>query len=182
MLLSDIEEQEAPRPLSRRELRAAGANAAASSAASQMASAPPVSRAVGKASVVKVPWSRQRPLVGGSLLAVGGVALFLSGRLDLGQFRVQLGTDALQTAIVPVLLVVLGALAVGFPKLHAPIGLVALAASLYSLVAVNLGGFFVGMILASIGGILVVAWMRPEARTGQGRRARLAEGRNGRKS
>jgi hypothetical protein len=29
----------------------------------------------------------------------------------------------------------------------------------YSLVGVNLGGFFVGMILASVGGVLIVSWM-----------------------
>jgi hypothetical protein len=31
--------------------------------------------------------------------------------------------------------------------------------AVYSLIGVNLGGFFVGMLLGSVGGILVVSWM-----------------------
>jgi hypothetical protein len=34
----------------------------------------------------------------------------------------------------------------------------------YSLVGVNLGGFFVGMLLGSVGGILIVSWM-PKTRS-----------------
>lgn len=181
MLLSEVEDQETPRPTSRREFRAAESRLASAPTTAGAVAAPPVSRAVSKAATVRVPWHAQRPLVGGILLAVGGVAIFFSGSFDFGQFRVQLGTDALQTAIVPALLVLLGVLAVSVPRMHAVIGIVALATSLYSLVAVNLGGFFVGMIIASVGGILVVAWMRPETRSDQGRRARPEDSRNGRK-
>jgi hypothetical protein len=36
---------------------------------------------------------------------------------------------------------------------------IALAVSVYSLIGVNLGGFMIGMLLGSVGGILVVSWM-----------------------
>ena len=45
------------------------------------------------------------------------------------------------------------------PAHHVFYGVIALAVAVYSLVGVNLGGFFVGMLLASVGGVLTVAWM-----------------------
>jgi hypothetical protein len=38
-------------------------------------------------------------------------------------------------------------------------GVIALVVAVYSLIGVNLGGFFIGMLLGSVGGILIVSWM-----------------------
>ena len=104
-------------------------------------------------------WRRQRPFVGGILTALGGVELFFSGQLDIGKIHVQLGIEGLQATIIPILLVLLGVLVIAMPAHRIFYGVIALAVAVYSLVGVNLGGFFIGMLLSTVGGILTVAWM-----------------------
>lgn len=104
-------------------------------------------------------WRRSRPFVGGLLTALGGVEMFFSGQLDIGKIHVQLGIEGLQATIIPIVLVLLGVLVIAMPAHHVFYGVIALAVAVYSLVGVNLGGFFVGMLLASVGGVLTVAWM-----------------------
>ena len=108
-------------------------------------------------------WRRRRPFVGGLLTALGGVEMFFSGQLDVGRIHVQLGIEGLQATIIPVLLVLLGVLAIAMPAHHIFYGVIALAVAVYSLIGVNLGGFFIGMLLSSIGGVLTVAWMPRES-------------------
>jgi hypothetical protein len=105
------------------------------------------------------PWARRRPFVGGVLVALSGVELFFSGQLDIGKIHVQLGIEGFQATILPVLLVVLGVLVIAMPAHRIFYGVIALAVAVYSLIGVNLGGFFVGMLLGAVGGILVVSWM-----------------------
>ncbi len=90
---------------------------------------------------------------------VAGVEMFFSGQLDVGKIHVQVGIEGLQATIIPVTLVLLGILAVLMPVHRIFYGVIVLAISVYSLVGVNLGGFFVGMLLGAVGGILIVAWM-----------------------
>ncbi|WP_223357633.1 DUF6114 domain-containing protein [Leifsonia sp. ZF2019] len=113
-------------------------------------------------------WRRSRPFVGGLLTALGGIELFFSGQLDIGKIHVQLGIEGLQATIIPIVLVLLGVLAVAMPAHHVFYGVIALAVAVYSLVGVNLGGFFVGMLLASVGGVLTVAWMPKKTSTDAG--------------
>lgn len=107
-------------------------------------------------------WRRSRPFVGGLLTALGGVELFFSGQLDIGKIHVQLGIEGLQATIIPIVLVLLGVLVIAMPAHRVFYGVIALAVAVYSLVGVNLGGFFIGMLLASVGGVLTVAWMPAE--------------------
>jgi hypothetical protein len=112
-------------------------------------------------------WRRRRPFVGGLLVALAGVEIFFSGQLDLGHLHVQLGIEGFQATVIPIALVLLGALAVAMPAHHVFYGVLALAVAVYSLIGVNLGGFLLGMILGCVGGVLVVAWMprtAPDAR------------------
>ncbi|WP_431277822.1 DUF6114 domain-containing protein [Leifsonia poae] len=104
-------------------------------------------------------WRRERPFVGGLLTVLAGIEMFFSGQLDFGKIHVQLGIEGLQATIIPVALVLLGILAVSMPVHRIFYGVIALAVSVYSLIGVNLGGFFVGMLLGAVGGILTVAWM-----------------------
>lgn len=124
-------------------------------------------------------WRRRRPFWGGVLTALGGIELFFSGQLDLGRIHVQLGIEGLQATIIPLVLVLLGALIVAMPAHRVFYGIIALAVAVYSLVGVNLGGFFVGMVLSSVGGVLAVAWMprgEAEAAAGAGSEAEVAAG------
>ncbi|MBN9183807.1 MAG: hypothetical protein J0I66_12605, partial [Microbacterium sp.] len=104
-------------------------------------------------------WRRERPFVGGLLVALGGIEMFFSGQLDIGHIHVQLGIEGLQATIIPIALVLLGILAITMPAHHVFYGVIALAVAVYSLVGVNLGGFLIGMILACVGGVIVTAWM-----------------------
>ncbi|MEV4738305.1 MULTISPECIES: DUF6114 domain-containing protein [unclassified Microbacterium] len=106
-------------------------------------------------------WCRQRPFIGGILVALGGIEMLFSGQLDIGHLHVQLGIEGLQATIIPVVLLLLGILAITMPAHHVFYGVIALAVALYSLIGVNLGGFLIGMLLSVIGGVLVVAWMAP---------------------
>jgi hypothetical protein len=114
-------------------------------------------------------WRRRRPFVGGVLTALGGIEMFFSGQLDIGRIHVQLGIEGLQATIIPILLVLLGALVIAMPAHRIFYGVISLAVAVYSLVGVNLGGFFLGMLLASVGGVLTVAWMPKKAAAGTGR-------------
>lgn len=108
-------------------------------------------------------WRRQRPFVGGLLTAIGGVEMFFSGQLDIGHLHVQMGIEGMQATLIPVLLLLLGILSMAMPAHHIFYGVITLAVSIYSLIGVNLGGFLIGMLLSTVGGILVVAWMGPKA-------------------
>ena len=108
-------------------------------------------------------WRRQRPFIGGVLIAIGGVEMFFSGQLDIGHLHVQMGIEGMQATIIPIVLVLLGILAIAMPAHHVFYGVIALVVSIYSLIGVNLGGFLIGMLLSTVGGILVVAWMGPKA-------------------
>ncbi|WP_348788410.1 DUF6114 domain-containing protein [Leifsonia sp. NPDC080035] len=108
-------------------------------------------------------WRKRRPFVGGVLTALGGIEMFFSGQLDIGRIHVQLGIEGLQATIIPLLLVLLGILVIAMPAHRIFYGVIALAVAVYSLVGVNLGGFFVGMLLAAVGGVLTVAWMPKQA-------------------
>lgn len=111
-------------------------------------------------------WRRARPFVGGLLLVVSGIEIFLSTQLDLGNIRVQMGIEGFQAVVIPVLLALLGVLAMLMPAHHVFYGVIALVIAVYSIIGVNLGGFFVGMLLGAIGGILVVAWGPRKAKPG----------------
>ncbi|MBO9577450.1 MAG: hypothetical protein J7480_01600 [Microbacteriaceae bacterium] len=121
-------------------------------------------------------WTRGRPFIGGLLLMLSGGAIFLSTQMDLGNIRVQMGIEGFQAVLIPAGLALLGLLAIVTPAQHLFYGILALIVAVYSIIGVNLGGFFVGMLLGVIGGILVVAWLplrgRAEARsTREGARA-----------
>ncbi|MCU1551132.1 MAG: hypothetical protein JWR36_1692 [Glaciihabitans sp.] len=106
-----------------------------------------------------VVWSRRRPFVGGALTMVAGIEMFFSGQLDLGNIHVQLGIEGAQSTILPIMMLLLGLLAMLMPVHRIFYGVISLVVSVYSLIGLNLGGFFIGMLLGAVGGILVVSWM-----------------------
>jgi Family of unknown function (DUF6114) len=105
-------------------------------------------------------WTRQRPFVGSVLTILAGVEMFFSGQLDIGHIHVQVGIEGFQATVVPIALVLLGLLALFMPVHRIFYGIIALVVAVYSLIGVNLGGFIIGMLLGSVGGILTVSWMQ----------------------
>jgi hypothetical protein len=104
-------------------------------------------------------WRKQRPWVGSILMIISGIEMFFSSQLDLGNIHIQLGIEGFQATIIPILLVLLGLLAMLMPTHRIFYGVIGLVVAVYSLIGVNLGGFLIGMLLGAIGGILIVAWM-----------------------
>ena len=104
-------------------------------------------------------WRTGRPLVGSILTIVAGVEMFFSGQLDVGNIHISVGIEGLQSTIIPVILVTLGILTMFMPQHRIFYGVISLVVTVYSLIGLNLGGFFVGMILGAVGGILIVSWM-----------------------
>ncbi|ACZ29501.1 hypothetical protein Xcel_0462 [Xylanimonas cellulosilytica DSM 15894] len=106
-------------------------------------------------------WRQGRPFWGASLTILAGLELFVSSRLDLalGGMVLQFGFAGMQTTIIPLVMVLAGVLVMFQPVHHIFYGVITLALSVYSLVAVNLGGMGVGLVLGVAGSIVVVSWM-----------------------
>jgi hypothetical protein len=104
-------------------------------------------------------WSHSRPFVGSALVILAGIEMFFSSQLDIGHIHVQVGIEGFQATVIPIALVLLGLLAMLMPVHRIFYGVIALVVGVYSLIGVNLGGFIVGMLLGSVGGILIVSWM-----------------------
>ena len=102
-------------------------------------------------------WRRHRPFWGGLFLILGGVELFLSANLTLGGVEEHLGPQGFLSYLLPVLLLVCGLLIWFTPAQRLFYAIVGLLAALYSFLGLNLGGFFVGMLLGIVGGALVIA-------------------------
>ncbi len=90
---------------------------------------------------------------------LAGVEMFFSGQVDIGNIHVQLGIEGLQATVIPVMLALLGVLAVTMPVHRVFYGIISLVVSVYSLIGDNLGGFFIGTVFGTVGGVLVVSWM-----------------------
>ncbi|MFI5890333.1 DUF6114 domain-containing protein [Actinoplanes sp. NPDC051513] len=112
-------------------------------------------------------WRRHRPFWGGLLLILSAVELFLSANMSLGGMEVHIGPQGFLSYLLPVIIVVCGLLSWFTPAQRLFYGIVALLAALYSFIGLNLGGFFIGMLLGILGGALVVAWGPPRNRPGK---------------
>lgn len=111
-------------------------------------------------------WYRGRPLVGGAITVIAGLALYFSSQLELGHLTVHVGVEGMQATILPIVLALTGVLAIAMPAHRVFYGVIALVVAVYSLVAVNLGGFFVGFLLGCVGGVMVVSWAPRDRRRG----------------
>lgn len=110
-----------------------------------------------------IAWCRKRPSIGGLLMVLAGLEMFFSGQLNVGTMHVQVGIEGFQATIIPIVLALAGVLATLMPQHRIFYGVIGLVVAVYSLVGVNLGGFFVGMLLAAVGGVLIVSWMPRKA-------------------
>ncbi|MDR7382691.1 DUF6114 domain-containing protein [Promicromonospora iranensis] len=112
------------------------------------------------------PWRKQRPFVGGVLVALAGLEMLLSGPITLDQLgmniMLQFGVEGAQATILPIALIMLGILSIAQPVHRIFYGVIALSIAVYSLAGVNLGGWVVGFLLGVVGGIIVVSWAPAE--------------------
>jgi hypothetical protein len=108
-------------------------------------------------------WRRSRPFWGGLLLILAGLELFaipLSGVLIHGAVKlvIYIGIGGIFGVLIGALLIVSG-LAIWFNAAHKTFYSIAgIVLGIVSFPASNLGGLFLGMLLAIIGGSIAFAW------------------------
>ncbi len=106
-------------------------------------------------------WRRRRPFWGSLILLLAGLELFYSANSTLSGLQVHLGPTGFLSYLLPLLLLLCAVLCMFSPTQRLFYGIVALLTALYSFIGLNLGGFFLGMVLGIIGGALVIAWGPP---------------------
>lgn len=111
-------------------------------------------------------WRGARPFWAGLFVILGGlpIAYFPYAHLQIGHLTLAMATTAgAGSLIIGVLLVVLG-LSLWFQK-HVRVfaGVAAILLALVSIPVSNLGGFFIGFLLAMVGGALAVSWAPGDA-------------------
>jgi len=108
-------------------------------------------------------WRRSRPFWGGLLLILAGaelVLLPLSGVLVHGGLKlvIYIGIGGVFGVLIGALLVAAGTSLLVNPAHRSFYGIAGIILGIASFPASNLGGFFLGMLLAIIGGALGYAW------------------------
>jgi hypothetical protein len=122
-------------------------------------------------------WRRSRPFWGGLLLILSGLELFaipLSGILVRGAIKlvIYIAIGGVFAVLIGALLIAAG-LVIWFNPTHKTFyGVAGIVLGIVSFPASNLGGLFVGMLLAIIGGAIAFAWTPIEP-------AQAAESQNG---
>ncbi|MFJ8581795.1 DUF6114 domain-containing protein [Micromonospora sp. NPDC093277] len=113
-------------------------------------------------------WRRSRPFWGGLFTVLAGTEIFGSTQATLAGLTLKMGPTGFLAWLIPTILVVCGLLLWLSPQQRIFYSVVAAVTAVYSLIGVNLGGFFLGMLLGIVGAGLGFAWMpsRP-ASTGE---------------
>ncbi|RQX09761.1 DUF6114 domain-containing protein, partial [Micromonospora inaquosa] len=112
-------------------------------------------------------WQRSRPFWGGLLITLAGLEMFASTRMTLNGLSFHSGATGLLSLLIPTILVTCGLLLWLTPAQRLFYSVVAAVTAVYSLIGLNLGGFFVGLLLGIVGSALAFAWtpIRPAAST-----------------
>jgi Family of unknown function (DUF6114) len=108
-------------------------------------------------------WRRRRPFWGGLLLFLAGlelVTLPLSGVLIHGGLKlvIYIGIGGVFGVLIGALLIACGVALLVDPVHRSFYGIAGIILGIVSFPASNLGGFFIGMLLAIVGGALGFAW------------------------
>ncbi|MGW2016891.1 DUF6114 domain-containing protein [Streptomyces sp. NPDC001927] len=103
-------------------------------------------------------WRHSRPFAPGLLVLLGGAEILLTQRASVTVILTA-GADSLAGYVLPVIMIVCGALIVLNPRQRLFYSIVAVLASLATWVTSNLGGFFIGMLLGLVGSSLAFGWV-----------------------
>ncbi|MFF3852173.1 DUF6114 domain-containing protein [Micromonospora sp. NPDC002575] len=111
-------------------------------------------------------WRRARPFWGGLFTALAGLEIFSTTQMSLSGLSFQMGPTGFLSWLIPVILVACGMLMWFSLQQRMFYAIVGAVTAVFSLIGVNLGGFFVGLLLGMVGSALGFAWMparRPAA-------------------
>jgi Family of unknown function (DUF6114) len=118
-------------------------------------------------------WRKGRPFPAGLLIVLAGIELWLAPLSSIGNI-IHEGVGGISAFFIGALMVMFGITVWFAPAYRVFAGVASILLGLIALPATNLGGFFIGTLMALIGGGLAVAWTpRPgwEAPTRRQRRA-----------
>jgi Family of unknown function (DUF6114) len=103
-------------------------------------------------------WRRSRPFWGGLLTVLAGLEIFGSMNMQINGGTITIGQEGFSSYLLVFVLVLCGVLSWFTPLQRHFYGILASLVAVYSLLGVNLGGFFIGMLLGIAGGGLIFAW------------------------
>ena len=108
-------------------------------------------------------WRRSRPFSGGLLLLLAGLELLLiplGGDLVHGAIKlvIYIGIGGVFGVLIGLLLIAAGIMIWVNPLHRVFYGIAGIVLGIVSFPTSNLGGFFIGMLLAMVGGAIAFAW------------------------
>ena len=118
-------------------------------------------------------WRRGRPFTAGLCIALSGLEIGWAPHTGVGKL-LSMGLPGISSIFIAVFLVIFGVTVWFFPAYRVFSGIASIMLALLSLVATNLGGFFLGFLLGMLGGAFAVAWTPRSDYTAQTRRQRRA--------
>ncbi|SBT52811.1 DUF6114 domain-containing protein [Micromonospora narathiwatensis] len=104
-------------------------------------------------------WRRSRPFWGGLFTLLAGAEIFGSTQATLAGLTLKMGPTGFLAWLIPTILVLCGLLLWLTPQQRIFYSVIAAVTAVYSLIGVNLGGFFIGMLLGIVGSALGFAWV-----------------------
>jgi hypothetical protein len=116
-------------------------------------------------------WRRGRPFIPGLCILLAGLEIYWAPHSTVGQL-LSMGLPGISSLFIPIFLIVFAVTVWFFPAYRVFSGIAAILLALLSLVATDLGGFFVGFLLAMLGGAFAVAWTPRTDYTADTRRQR----------
>ncbi|MFI7587611.1 DUF6114 domain-containing protein [Spongisporangium articulatum] len=102
-------------------------------------------------------WRRERPFWGATLAIAAGLEIYSVAMAPMHVVVMQ-GLPGLLTIFIALVAVIMGAITLAQPPQRVITGWVILVLGPLSILATNLGGFVIGMILLVVGGSLVLSW------------------------
>lgn len=102
-------------------------------------------------------WRRGRPFYAGLSIAVAGLDIWYWPQSSVGKM-LSMGLPGISSVFIAVFLVIFAVTVWFFPTYRVFSGIAAIMLALLSLVATNLGGFFIGFLCGMLGGAFAVAW------------------------
>ena len=108
-------------------------------------------------------WRRTRPFTGGLLILLAGLELVLiplGGDLGHGAIKlvIYIGIGGVFGVLIGLLLIAAGIMIWVNPLHRVFYGITGIVLGIVSFPTSNLGGFFIGMLLAMVGGAIAFAW------------------------
>jgi hypothetical protein len=103
-------------------------------------------------------WRADRPFLGGLLLALGGAEILLTMKVSL-KVVLHIGMQGLAGYLLPSLMVVLGLLILFNPTQRLFYSITGVLLTLGTWITSNMGGFFIGLLLGTVGSCMAFGWL-----------------------